>query len=152
MEILTLGEKTEGERLYLPLDYVKKLSSVPGCTYEILIATDKSISDKNRVAKVLTSELPKTFKGLKINWLEIKDHSMKIQVQGSPFAWATLLMFLPQILSIVGLIMVGVGVFLVYSFVPGWVTALIVVGLILGAIGLTPIVIIPMLSPSREGE
>jgi len=48
--------------------------------------------------------------------------------------------------------MVGVGVFLVYSFVPGWVTALIVVGLILGAIGLTPIVIIPMLSPSREGE
>lgn len=125
--ILTLGKKPEGKLEYIPREILTE--SVPGQLYELHIRTE-TITDKEAVAQVLIKELPKIH-GLTIQWIEISDEKIKVAITGSPFAWSALLLVIPQILSVIGVTVIMIGVFLLWAHVPGYVIGLIVVGALL---------------------
>jgi len=56
------------------------------------------------------------------------ENVIRLQIMGSPFSWAALLAWLPTILALIGLVMVGVSVWQVIATVPSWVWALLVIG------------------------
>ncbi len=130
MQIFTLGKKPEGELKYIPREILTE--SVPGAIYEIHIRTQSLLGrggpDKETIATILIKELPTRFNGLKIHWIQINDEMIKVAITGSPFAWSALFLALPQILSVIGVTILMIGVYLLWAHVPGYVIGLIIVG------------------------
>jgi len=123
-----IGKKSVGKTVYIPRAVLTE--SVPGQRYELNISTN-GIQDQSQVVKVLTSELPNKFKGLKIHWIRVDNNSIRMEIEGSPFVWATLLLFLPEILLTIGVVVTFIAVFLVVSAVPSWAWAIFAIGAIL---------------------
>ncbi len=131
MQVLTLGKKPEGKLEYIPREILTE--SVPGQLYEIHIRTQSLLGrpDKETIASILVKELPKRFNGLSIHWIEVNDEMIKVAITGSPFAWAALFLVLPQILAVIGVTVIMIGVFLLWTHVPGYVIGIIVIGALL---------------------
>lgn len=137
MQIFTLGKKPEGKLEYIPREILTE--SVPGQLYEIHIRTQSLLGrggpDKETIASILIKELPERFNGLIIHWIEINDEMIKVSITGSPFAWAALFLALPQILAVIGVTVLMIGVYLLWTHVPGYVVGLIVIGALLIFVG-----------------
>lgn len=145
MQPLVLGEQIEGELVYIPREALSE--SVIGQNYEAHIRTQSLLglggASKENIAKIIMQELPKRVPGLKLKWIRIEDTMLKLQFEGSPFAWALFLTALPAILRLVGITVALIGIYLVWTKIPGWTLGIIFMGLSLlylapklGSIGL----------------
>ena len=122
------GRRVPGDRVAIPLDMLTE--SVPGQIYEIEIQT-RGIPDPEKAVNALAAELPKVARGLKVVYARVEDSTIRLQVEGSPFLWALVLANLPAILAAVGVVILGVTVFLVAQHTPSWVLTLGATGLAL---------------------
>ena len=129
---MEFGTKTVTELQYIPKAMLT--DSVPGQKYELKIRTN-GVPDPAATINLLRTELPKQFFDLKVLWINIEGDTITIQISGSPFLWASLLLFLPTILGAVGVIIVLIAVYLMFSAVPGWVFALVIIGGVLIFVG-----------------
>jgi hypothetical protein len=73
----------------------------------------------------------------KVVWIRISEDVIDVQLEGSPFAWAALIAFIPTILAILGVSVILVSVYSVVSAIPSWAWALLIVGVGLIFIGPT---------------
>ena len=105
--------------------------SVPGAVYQLEIKT-KGIPDPQKVISVLTTELPRKFPDLKVLWIRVENQSISMQITSNPpFTWALLLALLPEILMAIGITILFITVYLVVSWVPSWIWALLLTGTLL---------------------
>jgi len=148
VEYLEVGEPVKGEEIYIPKEALTE--SVPGAYYRIKIRT-KPITriSFDAVAKTIQTELPKKVEGLKVRYVKVEWNRITIDVEGSPFAWQLVLFWLPEILTIIGITVTAIGVFLIYMTVPGWMTAMVIAGALLTLIGLAPRIISMMGATTR---
>lgn len=119
----------------LPVKYLKSASSVPGNLYEIDVKL-KSRADAES-AKKLASVLPKEFRkrfNAEVKYVEVTDNTARIQLEGSPFSWAAVIAFLPEIFMFAGLIIAVIAVFLLITKAP-WEAAAVIIGILLMVIG-----------------
>lgn len=109
--------------------------STIGQIYEAHVRTQSLLglggASKENIANIIVKELPKRVPGLKLKWICVDDTMIKLQFEGSPFAWALFLTILPSLLSIVGVAVVLIGIYLVWTKIPGWTLGLIVAGILL---------------------
>lgn len=131
---LEVGKRTLGETVYIPKQMLTE--SVPGVVYELLIST-KGIKEPKKVAETLQMEIPIRFKGAEVLWIRIDGDRIRIQIKGSPFLWAIFLLWLPEILALIGIIVVLISVFLVAAAIPSWLWGFMFTGLGLILIGPT---------------
>jgi len=127
--VFTSGFKIPGRLIPLSQVELSLGSSVPGEIYEIHIETD-GIPNPKLAAESLVSGLRERF-GVRTVWIQADAKTIRMQIIGSPFAWATLIPFIPLILTTVGVAVVLISVFLVFREIPPWVWGLLAVGLIL---------------------
>jgi len=125
---MEVGTKVVGVTKYIPRAVLTE--SVPGAVYELEIRT-KGISNPSEVVDVLSKEMPKKFKGLKVLWIRIDDPVIHMQITGSPFAWQLVLLWLPEILQLIGVVVTLIAVFLVISQIPAWAWATLLSGVFL---------------------
>lgn len=127
---MKFGEKVTGNYIYIPRAVLGE--SVPGAIYEVQIRVKGSIKDEVGLYRTLKKELSSKFNA-KVLYYESNKNMIKIQIEGSPFTWATLLAFLPQILTTFGVIVLGIAVLLLAA---DWgragLIALLVGGALLG--------------------
>jgi len=107
--------------------------SVIGQIYELQIKT-QGVTDPRAAAVALSKGLRERF-GAELLYFEVDGDIITIQIEGSPFAWAALLVFLPEILVVVGVVILFILVYLITSAIPSWKYGLIAVALVLIFIG-----------------
>ena len=132
MITVEIGKRILGKTEYIPRAML--IESVPGQIYEVEIRT-KGVSNPEQAISTLNVELPKKFNGLKVHWIGADGSVIKMQITGSPFAWAAFMLFLPSILTVIGIAVTLIAVYLVWTLVPPWVTALLIIGTILTLFG-----------------
>ena len=100
-----------------------------GKIYEVEITVSPAMSaEKAREAlQTLICGLAEEFH-IKTIAATATENVIRLQIMGSPFSWATLLAWLPTILALIGLTMVGISVWNVIVSVPSWIWALLVIG------------------------
>ncbi|GAI83790.1 unnamed protein product [marine sediment metagenome] len=150
MQALVLGKRIEGDLIYIPNKMLSE--STIGQIYEVHVRTQGLLglggASKENIANIIVKELPKRVPGLKLKWILIEDTLIKIQLEGSPFAWALFLTILPAILRLVGVAVVLIGIYLVWTRIPGWTLGLIVTGILL--FYMTPKLGPTLLKPLKE--
>jgi len=122
---VVVGTRLAGTSIYIPRSILTE--STPGQVYELHIRTT-GIDDPEKVVKTLTVEMPKKFTDLKVLWMRVDDKNIYMQIQGSPFPWSLLLLWLPEILSAIGIIVTAIAVFLVATQVPSWLWIMLATG------------------------
>jgi len=133
-EKLVLGRRVPGVLQPIDVGLPAFATSTPGQLYEVHMETREVIVDEERLASLLLEELPRRVEGFKISWLEIDGRTVRMQVVGSPFAWSLVLALLPEIFMLVGVALLAVSIFLVWTMVPSWIAGMMFAGvLILGA-------------------
>jgi len=121
-----------GELLPVPSDLQGE--SVHGAVYEVQIDT-QGIGCPECVARAFYENIPARFP-LKVQWIQVDGNKIRLQVTDegemllSPF-----LMFLPELLGTIGIVVAFIGLFLVLSFTPVWTVLTIIGGLVLIALG-----------------
>ena len=110
--LLTVGRRVAGETVVVQNASAEE--SIPGQVYELHIAVDR-VTDPQLAAHLLSTELPRRVEGLKILWIEVGDEYIKMQVEGSPFPWALVIRSIPEILSLIGITVLGITVLLVFT-------------------------------------
>jgi len=119
----------------LPVDYLMSAESVPGRMYEIHVVLKNKANEESarKLISILPDEFIRRFNA-KVNYVEVNDNYVRIQLTGSPFPWSAVLLFLPQIFMIVGLIVSLIAVFLLITKAP-WEAAAAIVGIALMVAG-----------------
>lgn len=131
--MVSFGKSVEGR--LIEMSSVTLTDSVPGKIYEIHIETN-GVPDAKNVVMTLAEKLHDEHKANTI-WAEVEGDTIKIQVIGSPFAWAALIPFIPAILGLLGITVVLISVYSVLAAIPGWAWGLLVVGIGLILVGPT---------------
>ena len=110
--------------------------SVPEKVYELHIET-AGIPNPREAVMLLAEKLYDKFKA-KVVWAEVVNYAkIKIQVIGSPFAWALLIPFIPSILNLLAISVILISVYSVIAAIPGWAWALLAVGVVVLLVGPT---------------
>ena len=117
--------------VFLPEDM--RTTSVPGQVYELQMKTT-GVVDPKATAFLLANELAEKFNATLL-YFEVDKDVITIQMVGSPFAWSALLLFLPQILVGLGILITMITVYLVGSTIPSWIYGVLFVGTVLVALG-----------------
>jgi len=132
MQPYIFGEQKPGNLLCIPCGMLETNESVPGQLYEAHIQTQPTLglggTDKKDIVAHLYRMLPEQVPGLKLNWVRVEDTLIKIQFTGSPFPFALLLAALPEILSLIGITVSLIGVYLIWRKIPGSVLGVIAIG------------------------
>jgi len=126
--MIEVGKRIAGRTIYIP--HVILTESVPGAIYELEIRT-KGIPDEKKVVDTLREKMPEKFKGLEVLWIKVDGSVIRMQVMGSPFSWGLVLLWLPEILQLIGVIVTFIAVFLVISQIPTWAWATLLGGVFL---------------------
>lgn len=130
---MKVGRRVSGRRVKL-VNAADKVSKV-GEIYELHIKTDKPVND---VAALLA--FGKLHKGLndlfnaKLLYLENKGNDMIMDISGSPFGWFDLLVWLPEILMTVGVIVLAISVYIV-SMYNKYLALALIIGSALAGVG-----------------
>ena len=146
-----VGVYSAGQKMPGSLQPLSQLTLSTGGTekgkfYEIHIDTD-GIPDPSRAVDTLIAGL--RAQGVETVWASADAKNIKIQIAGSPMAWATLVLLMPTILSIMGVIATVVAVYMITSGIPGWALGLLAIGLMF--LFVVPAVIkLPPILPNRR--
>ncbi len=131
------GTEVVGDAVALPISYVETAESTVGAIYEVRgkckVIDDSKVSKYNLIR--VSEELYNRF-GAKLRYIEVNDDFVRVQVEGSPFALGAFLLALPEILKIIGILLVAASVILIIPKAQ-WEVFLLIVGLFLalGGIG-----------------
>lgn len=131
MRIYAVGKMVGDQTIYMPKEVLTE--SVIGQVYELQIKTN-GVPSPSSVAAVLQKKLKEKFNA-NLLYFEVDDNVLTIQIEGSPFAWNLLLVFLPEILVGLGIAVLFIMVYLVTSTIPSWQFGLVAVALTLIFLG-----------------
>lgn len=125
--MLKLGKRS---KIGLEIPSIMLTESVPGKMYALHIKVSGQATDEIELAKSLITGLYSKFKA-KITYMAILSDHIEIQLEGSPFAWTAVAVYLPSILTVFGLVMIGIAIFTVFASIPSWAWGLLLVGTVI---------------------
>lgn len=146
MRVYSVGKPT-GTKTIL-MDKTVLTESVVGQDYEIQMKT-QGVPDPDAVARALSKSLKEKFNA-KLLYLEVDDNILTIQIEGSPFAWNLLLVFLPEMLIGVGVVVLFIMTYLITSKIPSWQYSIIALAVLLISIAPQAISKIAMIKEKRQ--
>jgi len=124
------GYRIGGKKVVMTKEYLDKAVSVKGSIYEIQMKTEPyDIGKGEEIVSLLTEKLYEEFNA-NVLYVELGGDYIILQIEGSPFSWAALLPFLPEILMAIGIIVTAISVLLVIQKAP-WEVFGIIIGLVL---------------------
>jgi len=104
-------------------------TSIPGKHYHIRMTTS-GVSNEQEVAKALINGLTTKF-GAKVKYMRIVNGVVDVQLEGSPFAWAAVIIWLPSIFTLLGITLLGIAVYTVFASIPSWAWGVLAIGVVL---------------------
>ena len=116
MRTYSVGKMSGTQTILMDKDVLTE--SVIGQIYELQLKTN-GVPSPEVAASTLSKTLREKFNA-KLLYFGVDGNIITIQVEGSPFAWNLLLVFLPEILVGLGIIVLFIMVYLVTSSVPSW--------------------------------
>jgi len=116
MRTYAVGKMVGDQTIYMPKKVLTE--SVIGQIYELQVKTN-GVPSPSSAAVVLQKKLKEKFNA-NLLYFEVDDDVVTIQIEGSPFAWSLLLVFLPEILVGLGITILFIMVYLVTSTIPSW--------------------------------
>lgn len=125
------GTKAAGR--LIPVNPKVQTYSEAGKLYELHMEASAPIEDKEKLAEILTKELPE--KGLTVTYVNVGDDKVVTQAIGTGFEWAAVLAALPGMFFLVGVALAAISIFLIWNEIPGWTVGLGLVGVALLAFG-----------------
>lgn len=125
--VYSVGQKIPGSLWPLAQLTLTTGETEKGKFYEIHIDTD-GIPDPSRAVDTLIAGLRN--QGVETVWASADAKRIKVQIAGSPIAWALLIPLMPTILSIIGVIAAVVAVYMIFTGIPSWTLGLLAVGLL----------------------
>ena len=123
--VYSVGQKIPGGLKSLDMSTISFGHTVKGKFYEIHIDTD-GIPDPSRAVNALTEGLRN--QGVQTVWASSDGKRITIQIAGSPMAWSVFMTLVPTILSLVGVVVTIIAVYLIISDIPGWAWGMMFVG------------------------
>lgn len=123
--VYSVGQKIPGGLMALDISTLSFGETVKGKFYEIHIDTD-GIPDPSRAVTALTEGLRN--QGVQTIWASSDGKRITIQIAGSPMAWSVFMTLVPTILSVIGVIVTIIAVYMIISDIPGWAWGMLVVG------------------------
>lgn len=131
---MKVGRRLEGARVKL-INAADKVSKV-GDNYELIIKTNRPISDVE--ALMAYSKINKGLNDLfnaKVRYFENKGNNIIMGITGSPFSWFDLLVWLPEILITVGVLVLAISVYIV-SMYNKYLAMALLIGAIITGVGM----------------
>lgn len=125
--VYSTGQKIPGSMWPLSQLTLSMGGTEKGKFYEIHIDTD-GIPDPSSAVNTLIAGLRN--QGVETVWASADAKKIRIQIAGSPMAWATLVLLFPTILSVIGIIATVTAVYMIFTGIPGWAWGLLAVGLL----------------------
>lgn len=125
MRTYAAGKVVGDQAILMDKSYLSE--SVIGQVYELKLKTN-GVPSPEYAAAALLKGLREKF-GAKLLYFEVDDNIITMQIEGSPFAWNLLLIFLPEILVGLGITTLFIMVYLVTSAVPSWQYGLVALSL-----------------------
>ena len=127
-----VGMYSVGQRIPGSLQPLSQVTLSTGETekgkyYELHIDTD-GITDPSKAVEALIVGLRNH--GVETVWASADARRINIQIAGSPMAWAALIPLVPTILSVLGIVVTLVAVYVIFGGVPGWAFGLLAIGLL----------------------
>ena len=114
------------KRVQVPISSLKV--GRKGSIYDVELRVSDVTPEKARaVVDALSRGLRENF-GIRPIYISVTEDRIFMEVQGSPFSWLALLTWLPIILSVVGITLVGISVYEVIASVPSWLIGTLVIG------------------------
>lgn len=104
-------------------------TSVPGKSYHIRMETS-GISDERNVANALINGLLTEFNA-KVKYIRIENGVIDVQLEGSPFVWTAVIIWLPSIFTLLGIVLLGISVYTVFASIPSWAWGTLAIGVAL---------------------
>lgn len=102
--------------------------ALPGELYQVEIQTE-GVPNPQMALQTLISELNRF--GAKTVYAYADSERIVLQLQGSPFAWAALIPFLPMILSGIGIVVIFIAVWFIFAEIPSWAWGALAIGLVM---------------------
>jgi len=121
-----LKPKPRTARVALPLHTLRV--GRKGAVYELEIAVSPLTADKAVEAIEKLREGMKEKFGITTFYATAFRDRIFLQIRGSPFSWVALLAWLPLILGLIGIVMLGISVWQIIVEVPTWIWAMLVIG------------------------
>ena len=127
-----VGMYSVGQRIPGSLQPLSQVTLSTGETekgkyYELHIDTD-GITDPSKAVEALIVGLRNH--GVETVWASADARRINIQIAGSPMAWAALIPLVPTILSVLGIVVTLVAVYVIFGGVPGWAFGLLAIGIL----------------------
>ena len=146
VRVYSVGQKIPGALQPLSQLTLSTGETEKGKFYEIHIDTD-GIPDPRVAVDTLIAGLRN--QGVETVWASADARVIRIQIAGSPIAWAALIPLIPTILSVIGVIATVVAVYMIFTGIPGWAWGLLAVGLLFLTVVPTLIKLPPLLPERR---
>jgi len=126
-----VGVYSVGRRMPGSLQPLSQLVLSTGVTekgkiYEIHIDTD-GIPDPGKAVNALMVGLRN--QGVQPIWASADAKTIRLQIAGSPMSWPVILGLLPSVLSLMGIAVILISVYLVFAAIPSWIWGLLAVGI-----------------------
>ena len=126
--VYSVGRKIPGSLVPLSQVTLSTGETEKGRFYELHINTD-GIPDPRRAVDTLIAGLRN--RGVETVWASADARQIKIQIAGSPIAWAAVIPFIPTILSAVGVIVTVIAAYLIVTGIPTWAWGILAIGVLL---------------------
>jgi len=116
-------------RKYVKVDLEVMKEARKGEEFLVILETTPIPMEKaSELAEKLKAGLKEQF-NCKLQYIAIKENEIVMYITGSPFTWAMLIAWLPTILALFGITIIGIGIWQAITSVPSWVYATIIAGL-----------------------
>jgi len=123
--VYSVGQKILGGLMALDTATLSFGETVKGKFYEIHIDTD-GIPDPSRAVNALIEGLRN--QGVETVWASSDAKRITLQIAGSPMTWAVFMTLVPTILSLVGVLVTLIAVYMIISDIPGWAWGILAIG------------------------
>ena len=118
-------------RKYVKVDFEAMREAKKGEEFLIIVeATPIPAERACELAQAIKANLKEKF-NIELHYIAIKENEIIMYISGSPFTWAALIAWLPILLGLFGIIMIGIGVWQAFASVPSWVYATIIAGILI---------------------
>jgi len=125
--VYSVGQKIPGSLQPLSQLALSMGGTEKGKYYELHIDTD-GMPDPRKAVETLIAGL--RAQGHGTVWASADAKRINIQIAGSPMAWALLIPLIPTILSVVGVVVTLIAVYMIFTGIPGWALGLLAIGLL----------------------
>jgi hypothetical protein len=116
-------------RKYVKVDLETMGEAEKGQEFLVVVKTTTIPAERaSELAMQLKNGLMEKFNA-KTHYIAVKDDEITMYITGSPFAWSLLIAWLPAILGLFGIAMLGIGIWNAVASVPSWVYATLIGGI-----------------------